>query len=78
MERLQLRPRQLTPAEAVGMDRKASARLRVLDPMTGRPLPDKGQPVVQSSYWVRRLRCGDVEHVTRAPRASSKSSSQKE
>lgn len=72
MERLQLRPRQLTPEEAVGMNRKVSARLRVLDPMTGRPLPDKGQSVVQSSYWVRRLGCGDVEPVKPAPRTRAK------
>lgn len=63
MERLRLRPRQLKPDEAVGMGLKKAARARVLDPMTNRPLPDEGQSVVQSSYWVRRLRCGDVEEV---------------
>ena len=75
MERLRLRPRQLTPAEAVGMNRKVSDRLRVIDPMTGRPLPEKGQSVVPSSDWVRRLRDGDVEHVKPASRIRPKSRS---
>ncbi len=69
MERLKLRPRQLTPAEAVRYGLKKSDRLRCLDPMTNRPLPNEGASVVPSSYWVRRLACEDVELVKAEARA---------
>ena len=79
-QRLHIRPRQLKPTEVVNFDLPKSARVRVIDPMTGRPLPDAGHSVVQSSYWLRRLRCGDVEEVKQATRtrAKSKSASQGE
>jgi hypothetical protein len=73
MPRLRVRPRQVTPEEAITFDSKKSARLRVMDPMTMRPLSDAGASVVQSSYWVRRLRCGDVEEVKPASRTRGKS-----
>ncbi len=75
MTRLRIRPRQLKDTEAVAFDLKKSARLRVIDPMTNRPLPDAGHSVVQSTYWVRRLRCGDVEVVKPTPRSRGKSGS---
>jgi len=80
MPRLHIRPRQLKADEAANLGRPTSDRLRVLDPMTERALPDGGQQVVQSSYWVRRLRCGDVEQVKSAPRArgTKRSGSEKE
>ena len=79
MERLHIRPRELNLYESIRLGRKKSSRLRVIDPMTGRPLPDAGQKVVQSSYWVRRLRCGDIEEVKAAPRTRAKPrSTQKE
>lgn len=36
------------------------ARLRVIDPATGRPLPIDGSEVTSTPYWRRRLGCGDV------------------
>ena len=75
MERLHLRPRKLKPAEALKFGLEESDCLRVLDPMTNRPLPEDGQSVVQASYWVKRLQCGDVEIVNPAPRARGRSSS---
>jgi hypothetical protein len=36
------------------------ARLRVIDPATGRPLPVEGGEVTSTPYWRRRLGCGDV------------------
>lgn len=45
-------------------------RLRVVDPATGRPLSDGGAAVEESTYWLRRLRDGDVEEVSvEAPEA---------
>ena len=72
MDRLQLRPRQLKPEEAEAFGRKPTERLRVIDPMTTRPLPDEGASVVPSTYWHRRLQCGDVEPVKPASRTRSK------
>ena len=37
--------------------------LRVRHPDTRRPLPPEGLEVVESSFWNRRLRDGDVEIV---------------
>ena len=71
---LQIRPRQLKSAEATSLDAKASDRLRVIDPSTKRALPADGGAVVSNSYWVRRLRCGDVEEVKAAPRTRAKTS----
>lgn len=72
MDRLHLRPRQVKPAEAKSLGLKTAARLRVIDPMTERPLPDAGHQVVPSSYWVKRLRDGDVEPVKRASSSRAK------
>ncbi len=36
----------------------------VPDPITGEPLPEDGKVVPKSTYWVRRLQCSDVIHVT--------------
>lgn len=78
MERLLIRPRHLKPAEVTSLDLKVSDQLRVLDPMTQRALPTDGRTVGVSSYWVRRLRCGDVEEVKAAPRTRSRSRSTEE
>ena len=75
---LTIRPRQLKPGEATSLDLKISERLRVVDPMTQRALPVDGGAVVSNSYWVRRLRCGDVEEVQAAPRTRAKTSKPKE
>jgi hypothetical protein len=32
----------------------------VRDPHTKRPVPDEGEDVPDTSYWIRRLRDGDV------------------
>lgn len=34
--------------------------LQVRDPATKRLLPSDGKEVPESSYWLRRLKCGDV------------------
>ncbi len=75
MKRVHLRPRQLTPEEAKNFGMKASDHLRVLDPMTRRPLPKEGHTVVETSYWYRRVQSGDCEVVKPAPRARGRSSS---
>ena len=61
MERITVRPRNLTAVEADSLGKSESDRLRVLDPQTKRPLADEGQTVTRSTYWTRRLLCGDVE-----------------
>jgi hypothetical protein len=35
----------------------------IRDPQTKRPLPEEGADVAESSYWLRRLRSGDVVRV---------------
>lgn len=47
----------------------AGARLCVIDPATGKPLPVAGGDVPTTPYWRRRLKCGDVL-AGRAPRRS--------
>ena len=78
MDRLHLRPRKLKPSEALQFGLEESACLRVLDPMTNRPLPEEGQSVVENTYWFKRLQCGDVEIVKPAARARTRSSSASE
>lgn len=34
--------------------------LEVLDPVSRRPLPADGEEVEKTTYWLRRLRDGDV------------------
>lgn len=76
MRDLHIRPRQLTESESARLGDSAPERLRVLDPATRRALPTDGGAVVSSSYWARRLRCGDVEVVsTPEPRSRKKASS---
>jgi hypothetical protein len=36
----------------------------IRDPHTKRALPDEGGEVPENSFWVRRLRDGDVVHVS--------------
>lgn len=75
MKRVHLRPRQLTPEEAENFGMKDSDYLRVLDPMTRRPLPKEGQTVLESSYWYRRIQSGDCEVVKPTARTRGRSSS---
>ena len=75
MERIHIRPRKLTPSEAIEFGRDESESLHVLDPMTKRALPKDGQVVVQSNYWFKRLACGDVEIVRPEARARGRSRS---
>ncbi len=42
---------------------KPAAGLPVLDPITRRPIPDEGIEVPESTYWLRRVRGGDVSVV---------------
>lgn len=41
----------------------ASPGLLVRDPVSKRALPEEGREVPESSYWMRRLRAGDVVRV---------------
>lgn len=54
---------------------KPALGMRVLDPVTRKPLPEAGAEVPRSVYWLRRLRDGDVTEAPAqsAPKASSKS-----
>ena len=40
---------------------KPASGKRVLDPKTKKELPEMGMEVPKNSYWLRRLRDGDVE-----------------
>lgn len=44
---------------------KPAHGLKVRDPITKRHLPDEGREVPTSTYWVRRLACGDVALATK-------------
>lgn len=48
--------------------------LPVMNPETARPLPEEGEEVTPSTYWHRRLKDGEVEHVVKAaqPKTSKK------
>jgi len=39
---------------------KPALNLRVVDPVTRKPLPPEGVEVERTTYWLRRLREGDV------------------
>ena len=41
---------------------------RVLDPRTRTPLPPEGARVPKNQYWLRRLRTGEVQTVTKRTR----------
>lgn len=43
---------------------------RPRDPLTGKPLDPKGETKPRSSYWLRRLRDGDVTE-GKAPKAAA-------
>ncbi len=47
--------------------------LRVIDPATRQALPAEGADVPRSTYWLRRVREGDVKTAarTRAPASTS-------
>jgi hypothetical protein len=42
-----------------------AAGLAVLDPRDGQALPPAGKTVPRTSYWLRRLRSGDVTEFER-------------
>lgn len=53
--------------------RPAHPGLIVRDPYTKRPLSEDGDDVAEDSYWLRRLRSGDVVLVEEhAPLATAK------
>ena len=37
--------------------------LVVINPLTGLKIKEEGQEIVMSTYWARRLKCGDVVEV---------------
>ena len=41
--------------------------LRVMWPLSRRPLPPEGADVPENSYWIRRLRDGDAELADKPP-----------
>lgn len=41
--------------------------LRVLDPRTGQPIKADGQAVPRNTYWLRRLRAGEVTKQAETP-----------
>lgn len=43
---------------------------RVIDPDTRKPLPEKGQSVPRTTYWLRRLNDGDVREGASQPTKS--------
>lgn len=48
-------------------DKKVDGKpVSVPDPITGEPLPEDGKVVPKSTYWLRRLQCGDAVHVVTA------------
>ena len=51
---------------------KASRGLIIIDPLTSLALPKEGKDVVMSTYWARRLKCGDVEEVKKEKKVSKK------
>ena len=50
---------------------------RVLNPATYSPLAERGEVVPQNSYWLRRLKCGDVEEVKAVSKKHAVSKKQK-
>lgn len=49
--------------------RPARSGLRVINPATGRPLPERGAAVIFDQYWRRRLADGDVVKTRKRKRA---------
>ena len=52
---------------------KPVARKTVIDPITNQALPETGKEVAANKYWHRRLRDGDVEHVSEINKAKKTS-----
>lgn len=46
--------------------------LKIADPTTGQYLPEEGQLMPRSGFWLRRLDDGDVEEVKQAAHAPAK------
>lgn len=44
--------------------------LVVINPLTGLKIKEEGQEIVMSTYWARRLMCGDVVEVKTQPKES--------
>jgi hypothetical protein len=49
---------------------KPAAGRVVRDPVTMQPLPPGGRDVPRESYWLRRLRSGDVVEIAPIPDSS--------
>ncbi|EMQ4857607.1 DUF2635 domain-containing protein [Morganella sp. B601] len=52
---------------------KPVAGLTVRDPETLQPLAEKGERKPRTTYWLRRLKDGDVTEVQAAPRKGTPS-----
>lgn len=50
----------------------ARSGLIVLDPNTGRALPEEGDEVLRTSYWRRAINAGDVVIVPQPSKTSKK------
>lgn len=57
---------------------KPAVGVKVRDPLTMQHLPDEGKEVVASTYWVRRIKCGDVIDVTNVEGSAKPSVENKE
>lgn len=49
---------------------KPKPGLIVRDPRSKRPIPPEGREVPAESYWLRRLRSGDVVEIVQIPDSS--------
>lgn len=56
-EKVYLKPGTLSSAAQLRTKQRV---LIVRDPITGRVLPEDGEYKPLTTYWLRRLRCGDV------------------
>ncbi len=50
---------------------KPKPGIKVRDPISTEHLPESGKEVPASSYWIRRLRSGDVLEVNQIPDSKS-------
>lgn len=56
---------------------KPAPGLKVRDPLSRLHLPDEGKEVPEDSFWMRRLRSGDVVRVEPQQQAAAKAKGEK-
>lgn len=56
---------------------KPSKGLIIINPLTGLKLEEEGNTMVMSTYWVRRIKCGDVIEVKKEKKVSKKNNNKK-